>query len=453
MNTTMRQIARIPILCAAVLLILVTVSAEAVIDGIEDTTFNLTARVDHISTPDGGSPMIWGYANGAGRAQYPGPTMIVNQGDTVTVNLSNELDMAVSIVFPGQSVTAVEDTAPTGAGLLTLEVSAGGTASYTFTATNPGTYLYHSGTSPEIQVEMGLVGALIVRPSAGADHAYNHPDTRFDREYLFFLSEMDPRIHHVVEFQGVADLESTDYLADYFPKYWFINGRNAPDTMAAAGVPWLPTQPYNIMPRMHPGEKLLMRVVGAGRDLHPYHHHGNHARIIAKDGRLLESAPGLGPDLSYEVFTVQSVPGETVDAIFEWTGKRMGWDIYGSAAAGEEFIHDCIDLVDNKTGAAVPDGFADLTSDFPWEYCADHGKPLPVTLPEPQDLTFGGFYSGSPFLGTAGGLPPGEGGLNPNAGFPFMWHSHTEKEMTNYDIFPGGMMTMFIVEAPGVLLD
>lgn len=459
MNTTMRQITGIPIVCAAVLLFLVTVSAEAVIDGIEDTTFNLTARVDHISTPDGGSPMIWGYANGAGRAQYPGPTMIVNQGDTVTVNLSNELDMPVSIVFPGQSITAAEVAAPSAEGLLTLEAgppigaTPGGTVSYTFTATNPGTYLYHSGTRSELQVEMGLVGALIVRPSAGADHAYNHPDTRFDREYLFFLSEMDPRIHHTVEFQGVTALESTDYLSDYFPNYWFINGRNAPDTMAAAGVPWLPTQPYNIMPRVHPGEKLLMRVVGAGRDLHPFHHHGNHTRIIAKDGRLLESVPGLGPDLSYEVFTIQSVPGETVDAIFEWTGKRMGWDIYGSAAAGEELVHDCIDLLDNKTGAAVPDGFADLTSDFPWEYCADHDKPLPVTLPENQDLTFGGFYSGSPFLGVAGALPPGEGGLNPNGGYPFMWHTHTEKEMTNYDIFPGGMMTMFIVEAPGVPLD
>jgi hypothetical protein len=27
-----------------------------------------------------------------------------------------------------------------------------------------------------------------------------------------------------------------------------------------------------------------------------------------------------------------------------------------------------------------------------------------------------------------------------------MWHSHTEKEITNFDIFPGGMMTMLIVE-------
>ena len=33
-----------------------------------------------------------------------------------------------------------------------------------------------------------------------------------------------------------------------------------------------------------------------------------------------------------------------------------------------------------------------------------------------------------------------------------MWHSHTEKEMVNFDIFPGGMMTMLIIEAPGVMI-
>jgi len=143
---------------------------------------------------------------------------------------------------------------------------------------------------------------------------------------------MDPRIHEVVEFYGVSALEATDYLSDYFPNYWFINGRNAPDTMAMPGVPWLPTQPYNCMPRMRPGERMLMRVVSAGRDLHPFHHHGNHSRIIAKDGRLLDTGSGSGdwPDLSYEVFTVQAVPGETVDAIFEWTGKGLGWDIYAN---------------------------------------------------------------------------------------------------------------------------
>ena len=34
-------------------------------------------------------------------------------------------------------------------------------------------------------------------------------------------------------------------------------------------------------------------------------------------------------DLSHEVFTIQSLPGQTVDAILRWTGKGLGWDIYG----------------------------------------------------------------------------------------------------------------------------
>ena len=408
---------------AALLLFGAVGDADAMITGISGTDFSFTVKEDHISTPDGGSPLIWGYADGNGRAQYPGPTLIVNQGDTITITLKNKLkNMPVSIVFPGQTDVSAAGGAP---GLLTREstgMGAGDTVTYTFTAAHAGTYLYHSGTRPELQVEMGLIGAIIIRPygfSSSNQMAYSHSDSAYDYEYLFLLSEMDPRIHHTVETSGVAALESTDYLSDYFPNYWFINGRCAPDTMSMPDVNWLPTQPYNCMPLIHPGEKMLMRVIDAGRDMHPFHHHGNNAEVIARDGRLLESAPGVsGPDLSYSVFTVQALPGETTDAIFSWTGKGMGWDIYG---------HSPSDPLE------------------PNEYAPDHGKPLPVNLPEKTELTFGGHWSGGPFMGTAEALPPGEGGLNPYAGFSFMWHSHTEKEMTNYDIFPGGMMTMMIV--------
>ena len=30
------------------------------------------------------------------------------------------------------------------------------------------------------------------------------------------------------------------------------------------------------------------------------------------------------------LFTIPSAPGGTVDAIFEWTGKDLGWDMYGT---------------------------------------------------------------------------------------------------------------------------
>ena len=364
-------------------LILLASGAYASISGLGGTNFTLRATTGHIVTPDGGSYLIWGYANGGGLAQYPGPTLIVNEGDTITITLTNDLTVAgggpppnASIVFPGQQVTVVPAD-PGVPGALTHEATpGGGTVTYEFMAANAGTFTYYSGTDTALQVEMGLMGAIIVRPSAGVDHAYNHPDTQFDREYLFLLSEIDPRIHQVVEFQGPSALAATEYLSNYFPVLWFINGRAAPDTMSPEGVPWLPYQPYNCFPKVHPGEKMLMRVIGAGRDLHPFHHHGAHSRVIARDGRLLESTSGAGPDLSYQVFTIQSVPGETVDAIFSWSGKGLNWDVYGTPADGPEFVHTCVD------------GNGDDFDDTTHEYCPDHYKSFPIVLPEKLDLSF-----------------------------------------------------------------
>ena len=456
-NKKILQRARVSAVLAGVLMALGSVAAEAAIDGISGTTFNMTAKVDQISTADGGSVLLWGYADdggsNGGRAQYPAPTLIVNQGDTVTINLSNALTVTagavpnVSMVFPGQDVTASCTTGTCADGTLTMEAeNDGDVVSYTFTATNAGTYLYHSGTNPGLQVEMGLTGALIVRP-ATAGQAYGHVDTAFDYEELFVLSEMDPRIHHEVAFHGPQSPDLQALLDNYVANYWFINGRTAPDNFSESYVNWLPTQPYNSVPRMHPGDKLLMRVVGAGRDKHPFHHHGEHASIIAVDGRMLESAPNAGPDLATSVFTTPSIPGKTSDGIFEWTGAGLNWDIYGGTDV--DMPHDC----NGKMVGQAQDPGAPEFDPVTHEYCADHGKPFPVVLPQNLDLAFGGWWSGSPYLGSLGALPPGEGGLNPNGGFAFMWHSHTEKELTNYDIFPGGMLTMLIIEAYNVTID
>ncbi|OCC14278.1 Multicopper oxidase [Dissulfuribacter thermophilus] len=421
MNKKVKNLSILIIACMS----LISIGAnpcKAVISGIKETSFSFTVKQGHISMPDGQSILMWGYAIDNGPMQYPGPTLIVNQGDNITITLTNQLPSIygnVSIVFPGHEVKATGGVP----GLLTNEAPPDGVTSvtYTFTADQPGTYYYHSGTRPELQLEMGLIGAIIVRPQ-GFDPAnptaYNHPDSAYDREYLFLLSEMDPVIHRLIEFGTMDEIDNTTYR----PVYWMINGRAAPDTMFPAKVPWLPHQPYNCMPRMHPGEKLLMRVINGGRDLHPFHHHGNHSRIIAKDGRLLKSSPGVGADLAQTVFTIKSIPGETVDSIFEWTGKGLGWDVYGHKPS---------------------DPLA------PHEYAPDHGKPFPVKLPDPLNLTYGGFWSGSPFLGSVGDLPPGEGGLNVYGGLFYMWHSHTEKEMVNNNIFPGGMMTMMVIEPPG----
>jgi FtsP/CotA-like multicopper oxidase with cupredoxin domain len=422
MDTLLHKLPRSLVITLVLLLSIATEPAWAVIDGISGPVFNLTAKADFISAGDGDSVYTWGYADGNGNMQYPGPTLIVNQGDTVTVNLSNQLPVPVSIVFPGQQGVVASGGS---AGLMAREAAAAnGSVSYTFIASQPGTYLYHSGTQPALQVEMGLLGTLIVRPTAAdpLHQVYGHADTRFDHEYLFLLTEMDPALHHQVLNQVSAGSPIDVDTSVFHPVLWFMNGRTAPDTLLDANVPWLPNQPYNCLPRMHPGDKLLMRVVNAGRDLHPLHTHGNNFTLLARDGRMLESAPGAGPDLAASDFTLRAVPGETYDAIFEWTGKALGWDLYGHTSASDPLQ--------------------------PNEYAPDHGKPIPVVLPNLQDLSFGAHYSGSPYLGSFGALPPGGALINLNAGYFHMWHSHNEREIVNNDIFPGGMMTMLIIEPP-----
>jgi len=437
-----------------VLLLSIVVGARAAhiaeITGIPGAPdFVLAARSGHISTADGNSLYFWGYSDFDGTVQYPGPTLVVTEGDTVTIRLTSHIPEATSIVIPGFDVTATGGVP----GMITREAPPDRVTevTYTFSADRPGTFMYYSGTHTDLQTEMGLMGALIVRPDPITQaqnlldcpqytkSAYGDCRSAYDQEYLFLLSEMDMEIHDLAE-QGRFDEIDT---AAAWPVYWFINGRTAPDTMNEAGVAWLPNQPYNCMPMMEAGQRMLLRHIGGGRDMHPFHTHGNNFDQIARDGHLLEASTvprnaevGTIPNLSVSDFGLTVTPGATYDSIFTWTGKGLNWDIYDASNPD----HMAVTLTD----VDPPDGFDDTT----YEYIEDHGKPLPVQMPGLQELTFGAFYSGSPYLGAAGSLPPGEGGNNPNAGFVYMWHSHNEKEMTNNDIFPGGLMTMLIVEAP-----
>jgi FtsP/CotA-like multicopper oxidase with cupredoxin domain len=85
------------------------VPAHAFIDGLTGPAFSLTATTGYVFTSNattGGVPnlLVWGYTSGGAEAQLPGPTLIVTQGQQVTIHLTNLLPEEVSIVVPGFKV-------------------------------------------------------------------------------------------------------------------------------------------------------------------------------------------------------------------------------------------------------------------------------------------------------------------------------------------------------------
>ncbi len=120
-------------------------------------TFDLVADEGYIDTPDGNSIYMWGFAdaNGAIGFQMPGPILCVDEGETVTVNLTNNLLEPTSIIFPGQEdvlaggspVQPEFDASNNLVSLVDTAAASGGTIQYSFVASEPGTYLYESGTN------------------------------------------------------------------------------------------------------------------------------------------------------------------------------------------------------------------------------------------------------------------------------------------------------------------
>jgi FtsP/CotA-like multicopper oxidase with cupredoxin domain len=503
-------------------------TAHAAAPGITGPTFNLTAQPAYLTQPDGQAVYSWGYGCSAAPAgfapgtathtksitgetcpgmQVPGPTLILTEGETVTVNLTNNLPAAAgntSILFPGFKVTATSGVA----GLLTQEAAPGTTVTYRFTATSPGTRAYYSGTQGDLQVEMGLYGAIIVLPASPVQgtactndlqdknntarshwtesdfrlstSAYDDPHTCYDREYLFQFSEIDPSVHAQAEAQvavragcvaGAAGCSLNVATEPYHPAYFMINGRSMPDDMDPNYAVQYPHQPYNGNPHMHPGEQVLLRIIGQGRWQHPFHEHANHVRILARDGNLI-----LTPDKSGlagpALFTTTTTPGLAMDGIFYYTGRGLNWDMYGHNPGSSDTTAKL---------PCVPDGngynTGDPTAINYYEWCQDHNKPLeahpvgdvagggPATLPNPNILVNGAWYGGSPYLGpNATGRAVGPTGTTPpsgtiansptgEAGFAFMWHSHNEREITTNNIFPGGMMMMMLVDSREFIID
>lgn len=133
--------------------------------------FNLS--IEKIAVNITGNPSIAKTVNG----MLSGPTLRWKEGDTVTINVTNNLNEDTSIHWHGIILPPAMDGVP---GISFDGIKPGETFTYTFPIVQSGTYWYHSHSG--FQEQEGVFGAIIIEPKIKDPYEY-------DREYVISLSD------------------------------------------------------------------------------------------------------------------------------------------------------------------------------------------------------------------------------------------------------------------------
>ncbi len=194
----------------------------------------------------------------------PGPEIRVNEGDPVRVIVTNNMAESTSVHWHGQRVPNAMD----GVAFLTQPpILPGETFTYEWIASPSGTHMYHSHLHALMQVQRGLLGAIIVEPA----DASARPS--FDKEYTLVLND------------GALGFT--------------INGKGFPATAPLTAKL---------------GETVLIRYLNEGIAHHPMHLHGLSMEVIAVDGYPLPQpyrcdTLDIAPGNRYDVLVLCDLPG------------------------------------------------------------------------------------------------------------------------------------------------
>jgi FtsP/CotA-like multicopper oxidase with cupredoxin domain len=219
-----------------------------------------------------GSVPVWGFSGPAGRfngdRDNPGPVIELTQGQPAAITLFN-MSMRPHTIHPhGLDVDTANDGVPT----TSPPVPMMGSFTYRFLAPHAGTYLYHCHVDASLHFEMGMYGAVIVRPPSGATNVVWDGGPSFAKEYIWQLGTFDTRWHSVTE--------TGPTTRRYMPNVFMINGRDgaallSDSTVAVSGVQ---------------GTRVLLRLISYAYAPAIVELGGLTFDIVASDGRPLRQA-------------------------------------------------------------------------------------------------------------------------------------------------------------------
>ncbi|GAB4114409.1 MAG: hypothetical protein Fur005_14620 [Roseiflexaceae bacterium] len=265
------------------------------------------------------------------KAQHSAPIMVFDQEQSYTIKLSNlglqlrpDLIDSHTVHWHGfRNAIPMFDGEPSSS----VAVPIGRSLTYFYRPHDPGTYMYHCHFEDTEHVHMGMTGVIIVRPAqnlgSGAipagKYAFNDGhlpsdprSTRYDREYVMFLSEVWSEAHW-----DDAHIQLPEW-SDYNPDFYLLNGRCYPDTIAPATNPMvagsLQYQPTSSLVQANAGERVLLRFANLGFQEQTMVLGGMRMRVVGQDAMQLRGRDGT--DQSYLTNSITLGPGESIDAIF-----------------------------------------------------------------------------------------------------------------------------------------
>jgi manganese oxidase len=191
--------------------------------------------------------------------RVPGPFFRVKQGEKVRIHVTNLMTQSTGVHFHGIHTPNSMDGVPF---VTQPPIKPNTTFTYEFVAKNAGTHMYHSHHNAAEQVTRGLMGAFVIDPA----DTTNEP--RVDADYIFVLND-----------SGVG---------------LTINGRSFPATQPIIAKK---------------GDRIRIRYMNEGLQIHPMHLHGMYQSVFAKDGVNLPAA--------YLADTLNIAPGERYDVLVD----------------------------------------------------------------------------------------------------------------------------------------
>ena len=356
-------------------------------------TVDVCLRVDQYQIPGATAPAtgpfgnptpitMWGFvqtgtgasctfatpAPAATATALPIPTLTAAEGDTLIIHLRNNLPAAgtpvyvappavvapavytepVSVVISGQpgaltptwtdGTTGNRTALPQRMRSFTKETPQQSQTDYTFGPLKAGSYLLESGTHPAVQVQMGLYGVLVVRPTV-AGRAYADATSAFDSEATLLFSEIDPVLHAAIAAGTYGGAPTSSNPSDpaallpaswltstiaYHPKYFLVNGK-----------PYTATSPSTQVGATN--RKVLLRLLNAGLETKAPLVQGQYVSLIAEDGHFLTASgfTGSPPNLvaatcpaAKSQYSVLLPAGKTIDAILVTPSTPVSIPLY-----------------------------------------------------------------------------------------------------------------------------